>query len=324
MTHSPVRLALVGPPEDAVGWRDAAQRLQGGLFTVAVDTKVAAVAEAVGVATAVASLEAALKTHGDDFDAVVICSPHHHNPAVARLAADAGKHLLVEAPVAQTLAEAEATIAACDRAGVCFAVGQTLRFYPGNQTILDRISTGKLGEPGLWRVHRWREKPVALEPRLLQRIYGDVDLAICVFGSPPTEVYALGCPSASVTAGYVQLHFGFPAGGMAVLDFSGTLPPGPGYDSASLIGSRGAAYADDHHNTHLLYRGGNPAALISSQGRDHVLDELQAFVDATGEKLEAPVGGDACIRAHQVIEAVVHSLETGQVLLKQGDRYEPA
>ena len=324
MTDTPVRLALVGTPDNAVVWRHAAQRLRGGLFTVAVDTKVAAAAEAVGVATAVASLEDALKTHGDEFDAAVICSSHHHNPAVARLAAEAGKHLLVEAPVAQTLAEAEAIIAACHRAGVCFAVGQTLRFYPGNQTILDRISTRKLGEPGLWRVHRWREKQSAAEPTLLERIYGDVDLAICVFGSQPTEVYALGCPSADQAASYVQLHFGFPAGGMAVLDFSGTLPPGPGYDSASLIGSTGAAYADDHHNTHLLYRGGNPAALISGQGSGHLLDELQAFVDATGEQREAPVGGNACIRAHQVIEAVVRSLETGQVLHKQGERYEPA
>ena len=324
MTDTPVRLALVGTPDDAVVWRDAAQRLRGGLFTVAVDTNTKVAAEAVGVASVAASLEDALKTHGDEFDAAVICSSHHHNPAVARLAADAGKHLLVEAPVAQTLTEAEATIAACHRAGVCFAVGQTLRFYPGNQTILDRISTGKLGEPGLWRVHRWREKQGGAEPTLLERIYGDVDLALCVFGSQPTEVYALGCPSADQAASYVQLHFGFPAGGMAVLDFSGTLPPGPGYDSASLIGSTGAAYADDHHNTHLLYRGGNPAALISDQGSGHVLDDLQAFVDATGEKREAPVGGDACIRAHQVIEAVLRSLETGQVLRKQGECYEPA
>ena len=322
MTASPVRLALVGPPEAAVVWRDAAQRLRGGRFTVAVDENVAAAAEAVGVATAVASLEDALKAHDDEFDAAVICAPHHHNPAIARLAADAGKHLLVEAPVAQKLAEAKATIAACDRAGVCFAVGQTLRFYPGNQTILDRISTGKLGERGLWRVHRWREKQDAREPTLLERIYGDVDLAICVFGSQPTEVYTLGCPSAGLAADYIQLHFGFPAGGMAVLDFAGTLPPGPGYDSASLIGSTGAAYADDHHNTHLLYRGGNPAALISGQGHGHLLDELQTFVDAIGQQSRPPVGGDDCIAVHQVFDAVVSSLEAGQLVRKQGDRYE--
>ena len=323
MTDSPVRLALVGPPDDVVGWRDAAQRLRGGLFTVAVDMNLAAVAEVVGVETAVDSLEAALGTHGNDFDAVVICSPHHNNQAVARLAADGGKHLLVEAPVAQTLAEAEAIVTACHSAGVCFSVGQTLRFDPGNQMIMDRISSGKLGEPGLWRVHRWREKRGAAEPTLLERIYGDVDLAVCVFGSQPTEVYAVSCPSAGLAADYLQLHFGFPAGGMAVLDFSGTLPPGPGYDSASLIGSRGAAYADDHHNTHLLYRGGDPSALISSQGRGHILDELQAFVDVIGGQRQPPVGGDDCIGVHQVIEAVVRSLESGQVVRREGDRYEP-
>ena len=323
MTDSPIRLALVGSPEGAVNWRDAAQRLRGGRFTVAVDANATAAAEVVGAATAVASLEAALKTHGGEFDAAVICSPHYHNPAVARLAADAGKHLLVEAPVARTRTEAEATIAACDRAGVCFAVGQTLRFYPGNQTIIDRLSRGKLGEPGLWRVHRWREKQSGSQSSLLEWIYGDVDLAICMFGARPTEVYALGRPGAGPAADYVQLHFGFPAGGMAVVDYSATLPPGPGYESASMIGSKGAAYADDHHNTHLLYRGGNPAALISGQGRGHVLPELQALVDAVANQTAPPVGGDDCIAAHQVIDAVVSSLESGQVVRKQGDRYEP-
>ena len=38
MTDTPVRLAQVGTPDDSVVWRHAAQRLRGGLFTVAVDT----------------------------------------------------------------------------------------------------------------------------------------------------------------------------------------------------------------------------------------------------------------------------------------------
>jgi len=51
-----------------------------------------------------------------DFDAVLISSPIHSDPAIA--AAKAGKHVLVEKPMADNLAEAEAMVAAAEAAHV--------------------------------------------------------------------------------------------------------------------------------------------------------------------------------------------------------------
>jgi predicted dehydrogenase len=66
--------------------------------------------------------------HGD-FEAVVIATPIHSDPAIA--AAKAGKHVLVEKPMADNLADAEAMVAAAADAHVTLMVGYMKRYDPG-------------------------------------------------------------------------------------------------------------------------------------------------------------------------------------------------
>jgi len=330
MSASQIRLALVGCAGDTDAYRDAAMRLRRGCFTVVVETDAdlgRSVAEAVGASVVANSLEAALRNQSAEFDAVVVRMPLPKREAAVRRAAEAGKHVLVEAPIAASVPVMQAAIDACTQAEVCLAIGDTLRFLPSSQTIMSRLSDGKLGVPGLLRVHRWRS--LAVRPGLSESVFGDVDLALWLFGAKPTDVFALGRGSTESSEGsgampdYLQIHFGFPSGGMAILDFSMALPSGQDYDSLSLIGSSGAAYADDHHNTHLLYRGGNPSALVSHPGHLHVVREHQAFVDAIIDRTPPLVGGKECRTAQQVTDAIGRSLESGQVLHAQGEGYEP-
>jgi predicted dehydrogenase len=64
-----------------------------------------------------------------DFEAVLIASPIHSDPAIA--AARAGKHVLVEKPMADNLADAEAMVAAADDAHVTLMVAYMKRYDPG-------------------------------------------------------------------------------------------------------------------------------------------------------------------------------------------------
>jgi predicted dehydrogenase len=302
MRDSPIRLAVVGSGSDVATWQDVSARLQGGCIAVLSD-----------------SMPVALKEHQNEFDAVVIQNPLADGEA-ARRAAEANKHVFISSPVAKNLSAAEAILEACNAAGICFGVAQTLRYKPSSQTILDRLSSGKLGDPGLLRVHRWRSprnKPLA------EWLFPDIELAARLFGAKPTEVFALARQDVDAMPGYVQVHLGYPAGGMAIMDFSASLPAGEDYDSLSLIGSCGAAYADDHRNTHLLYGGGDPSTLISGEGNGHVWREIQTFVDAVRENKPSPVGDVQCRTTHQVIGAVAQSLEAGRVLSDQGGQYEP-
>src|SRR5207302_1941129 len=69
-------------------------------------------------------------------------------------------------------------------------------------------------------------------------------------------------------------------GGMALIDYTDLLPPGDGYQSLSVIAASGAAYADDHQNMQLVYRGGAPQAVRPDETTRQRTAILQDFVDA--------------------------------------------
>lgn len=82
----------------------------------------------------------------EDIDIVDVASPGHlHAPMVIE-AAKAGKHIICEKPLANTLKEAEAMLAAAKKAGIKHMCGFTYRFNPAIQTIKKMIDSGELGD----------------------------------------------------------------------------------------------------------------------------------------------------------------------------------
>ena len=63
----------------------------------------------------------------DDVDAVLICTPHSTHRALTEAAAAAGKHVYIEKPMAVTLADCDAMIAACRDARVLLDVNHVTR-----------------------------------------------------------------------------------------------------------------------------------------------------------------------------------------------------
>ncbi len=78
-----------------------------------------------------------------------LCLPHHLHAPVAIQAARAGKHVFVEKPIANTLAEADAMIAACREAGVLLLVDQTKRYQHRHRTVKGLLDAGYVGAPVL-------------------------------------------------------------------------------------------------------------------------------------------------------------------------------
>jgi 1,5-anhydro-D-fructose reductase (1,5-anhydro-D-mannitol-forming) len=81
-----------------------------------------------------------------EIDAVFIVSANSTHCPETILAAAAGKHVLVEKPMALTAAEAQAMIDACGTHGVRFAVGHMLRFSPLLNRMREIIASGEAGE----------------------------------------------------------------------------------------------------------------------------------------------------------------------------------
>ncbi len=101
-------------------------------------------AELAGGADIVTDWEAALDR--DDVDAVAICTPNHLHEPIAVAAAEAGKHVLVEKPMAVSLAAADRMIAAAERAGVVLMPAHNVRFAPAFVAASEAVQRGDIGE----------------------------------------------------------------------------------------------------------------------------------------------------------------------------------
>ena len=89
-------------------------------------------------------LDLAEMLDGPGVDAAILASPTPVHAAQAIAAMDGGKHVLIEIPMADSLADAEAVVAAQRRTGVTAMVCHTRRFNPSHQWVHRRIMSGEL------------------------------------------------------------------------------------------------------------------------------------------------------------------------------------
>ena len=82
----------------------------------------------------------------DDVDAVDICAPNALHAEQAIAAAEAGKHVLVEKPMATTVADADAMVAAAERAGVVLMAAHNLRFAAPYAAAARAVAEGLVGD----------------------------------------------------------------------------------------------------------------------------------------------------------------------------------
>jgi predicted dehydrogenase len=89
-----------------------------------------------------------------DIDAVVIATPHTTHLQLVRDAAAAGKHILLEKPMALDVAECSAMISACAAADVRLMVAHITRFLPATGVAKELIAGGAIGDQRMISVHR--------------------------------------------------------------------------------------------------------------------------------------------------------------------------
>ncbi|MBN1844426.1 MAG: Gfo/Idh/MocA family oxidoreductase [Sedimentisphaerales bacterium] len=93
-------------------------------------------------------------------EAVIVCTPHPAHAAAAIRAARAGVHVLVEKPLAASLADCDAMIDAAEQAAIKLGVVSQRRFYAPVQRVKKAIDDGKIGRPVLAQVTMlgWRDE----------------------------------------------------------------------------------------------------------------------------------------------------------------------
>lgn len=86
-------------------------------------------------------------------NALTFALPHDLHRSAVELAAGAGKHALVEKPIATNLADADAMIAAAKRAGTILMVAEDMHFRPAIREAAQLIAQGAIGEPLYFMAH---------------------------------------------------------------------------------------------------------------------------------------------------------------------------
>ncbi|MFD9723041.1 Gfo/Idh/MocA family oxidoreductase [Streptomyces sp. NPDC059072] len=139
-----LRVALAGGGAFGAKHAAALRRIEGVEVAAVVSSTLESArkfAAEQGVGRAVASLDEVLAM--DDVDAVVLATPTPMHAAQTLACLDAGKHVQVEIPLAASLGDAEACLAAQERTGLVAMVGHTRRFNPSHQWVRRQIQAGE-------------------------------------------------------------------------------------------------------------------------------------------------------------------------------------
>jgi predicted dehydrogenase len=83
----------------------------------------------------------------DDIDGVLLTSPNAAHAEQTMMAAQHGKHVYVEKPIANTIEDGKKMITSCEEAGVILMVGHDIRRLAGNRKAKELIDGGAIGRP---------------------------------------------------------------------------------------------------------------------------------------------------------------------------------
>jgi 2-hydroxy-4-carboxymuconate semialdehyde hemiacetal dehydrogenase len=139
-----MRIALAGAGAFGEKHLDGLKNIDGVTVTSLVGRDLEptqAVAAKYGIAHATADLGETLAR--DDVDAVILCTPTQMHAAQAIACMDAGKHVQVEIPLADSWADAQAVLAKSEETGLTCMVGHTRRFNPSHQWVHQRVKAGE-------------------------------------------------------------------------------------------------------------------------------------------------------------------------------------
>ena len=140
-----MRIALAGAGAFGEKHLDGLKLIEGVEITSVISRRAEQAAEAAakyGAKHSGTELSEALER--DDVDAVILCTPTQMHAAQAIACMEAGKHVQVEIPLADSWADSEAVLKKQQQTGLVCMVGHTRRFNPSHQYVHNKIKAGEL------------------------------------------------------------------------------------------------------------------------------------------------------------------------------------
>jgi myo-inositol 2-dehydrogenase/D-chiro-inositol 1-dehydrogenase/scyllo-inositol 2-dehydrogenase (NAD+) len=265
------------------------------------------------------------------FDAVVITTPTFTHCSLTVAAANAGKHVFCEKPMALTVSECDDMIAVAARNHVALQIGFMRRFQPEFVAAKQRIDDGEIGEPMIVKSLTRGPGLPPLWARSLELSNGmlaevnshDFDTVRWLMGSEITRIYTEAVNFKRAIHGIDDPNFydsavvslRFANNGLGTID--GTCPADYGYDArVEILGTRGVMVIGQMQSEALLISNNRDVGVISpifrtwpERFRRGYIAEMTHFVDALHSGELPTVSG---LDGRRAVEAVIAANQSWQ------------
>jgi predicted dehydrogenase len=256
--------------------------------------------------------------------AVINTTPNNVHRETTCAAAQAGKHVFLDKPIANTIADARALTEACRKAGVVLALGYQRRKESHFRWVRRQIDDGVFGKLvnaeanisrdrlGQFDLNSWRYTAEGMP--------GGVMLQIGIHYTDVLE-YLMG-PITAVNGRLAQLVLPGDNPDVASLvmehDNGALSTLNASYASASeyycmnIYGKEASAYYDLYQGLRFLKRGTNTTNPVPCAKNDTIREELEEFADAVRGKGKPEMDGEASTRSLAVLRAGIKSSREGR------------
>jgi predicted dehydrogenase len=261
-------------------------------------------------------------------DAVAIATPVPTHASLTERALAAGKHCLVEKPLAQDAAQAERVAALAAERGLVLMAGHLLEYHPGVQRLAQLVADGELGQVHYVYSQRVNLGKLRADENALWSLGAhDVSVVLALVGEEPSEASARG--EAYLRAGVEDVVFAylrFPSGIAAHLHLSWLDPHKE--RKVTVVGAQRMATLDDmalerkltvwdkgfdpdfHSYGEYITRSG-AAWSPAIPNTEPLRIECEHFVECVRSGAPPRSGGESGVRVVRVLEALQSSLAAG-------------
>jgi len=260
-----------------------------------------------------------------EIDAVYLATPNFDHVEYAVKTLDAGIHLLLEKPMAISVAECERMIAASEKTGAKLMIAYRLHHEPGTLKAIERIRKGDLGTVRMF-TSTFSQKVARSNHRAKNGYWAGpvpdmgtypINEVRNLFGAEPIEVFATGVCSDPEKYNFddtVAVTLKFEKARVAAFTLSYN---GSDVDDCRVVGSKGDLFSQPAYQVGMAMEHvvtiEKKKSSESFKTTDHFGGELKYFSNCilTGEQPEAD--GEEGLLDVRVLEAVERALTTGQV-----------
>ncbi len=250
----------------------------------------------------------------EDIRAISICTWSTSLAKEALKALKAGKHVLVEKPMATNVKQAEKLQEMAEKQGLHLTVGFLMRFIPGVQHIKKAIKNKKIGDlvcATAKRVSQWPErmgdvgvvKDIAIH---------DIDITRHLFDEDPLAVYAkTGRMKHRKFEDYAQIMLTFKGGKSAFIESNWLTP----YKTRILVVTGSQAIMKlDYITQELTIENAKETVQPRIAWREPLKLELQHFANCVLKKEKPLITGMDGLKALRIAESALKSSATGRVI----------